>query len=534
VAAALLVVLVGMPLWELLRAAGEGGWSQAGRTLTTPSAVRAIGHTVEVAAVVTAVALAAGGALAVALHRQLLPGHRALRILLVLPLVVPQFMLAFSWAQAYGPGGLLDDLTGLTLPGLFGPVGIVLVLAVEAVPLAYLAVAAGLAVRAEPDLERAARTAGASAWTAFRTVTLPLLRLPLVAAGALVFAGTVNSFAVPQVLGTPAGYSMMTTFVYQELNLSAAPDAFARSTAMALAMVLLVLLVLGLADLAVGGRAFAARRAGPAGAAIARPPGRVARAVSVLLAGAAALAVVIPLVVVAATAITRGAGLAPVPANWTLDNFTVAFTDEAVAALGRTLGLAVVAAGLATAGGALVVALGGRVRSALGTGVVLGYAVPGSALAVGVLVAYGRWLVGGWLLILVVYLAKFWALGHRPVAAGADRIAPELLLAARASGARAATALRTVVLPLMRPALLTGAGLVFVFALHELTMSSILYGPGSQTFAVVVLNQQQLGNPGATAALALVLTVPPLIVAAGLWLLLRRDRARTSVDGVVG
>jgi iron(III) transport system permease protein len=45
-----------------------------------------------------------------------------------------------------------------------------------------------------------------------------------------------------------------------------------------------------------------------------------------------------------------------------------------------------------------------------------------------------------------------------------------------------------------------------VFGLHEVTMSSLLYGPGTATLAVVVLNLQQLGDPGATAALALVLT----------------------------
>jgi iron(III) transport system permease protein len=52
----------------------------------------------------------------------------------------------------------------------------------------------------------------------------------------------------------------------------------------------------------------------------------------------------------------------------------------------------------------------------------------------------------------------------------------------------------------------TGALVVFMVGLHEVTMSSLLYGPGTATLAVVVLNLQQLGDPGATAALAVVLT----------------------------
>jgi iron(III) transport system permease protein len=73
---------------------------------------------------------------------------------------------------------------------------------------------------------------------------------------------------------------------------------------------------------------------------------------------------------------------------------------------------------------------------------------------------------------------------------------------------------RTVVLPPLTVAVTTASALVFVLAFHELTMSTILYGPGTETFAVVVMNAQDLGGVGATAALAVVLTAPVLAVAA--------------------
>ena len=62
-------------------------------------------------------------------------------------------------------------------------------------------------------------------------------------------------------------------------------------------------------------------------------------------------------------------------------------------------------------------------------------------------------------------------------------------------------------LPVLRPLIVAGGLIVFVFGLHEVTMSSLLYGPGTSTLAVVVLNLQQLGESGPTAALAIVLTV---------------------------
>ena len=55
--------------------------------------------------------------------------------------------------------------------------------------------------------------------------------------------------------------------------------------------------------------------------------------------------------------------------------------------------------------------------------------------------------------------------------------------------------------------IVAGGLIVFMFGLHEVTMSSLLYGPGSATLAVVVLNLQQLGDNGLTAALALVLAM---------------------------
>jgi iron(III) transport system permease protein len=127
-------------------------------------------------------------------------------------------------------------------------------------------------------------------------------------------------------------------------------------------------------------------------------------------------------------------------------------------------------------------------------------------------------------LILLAYLAKLWAFGHRPIAGALDRLPAEELYAARASGAGPVTAIRTVALRPLAPALL-GAWLVCcVTALHEVTMSSLLYGPGSETLAVVVLNSQELGRIGPTAALSVVLTVVIAAAALPLWLLVRRLR----------
>jgi iron(III) transport system permease protein len=156
--------------------------------------------------------------------------------------------------------------------------------------------------------------------------------------------------------------------------------------------------------------------------------------------------------------------------------------------------------------------------------VALTLVLPGSVLAIGLLIGYGRWLADTVLIILLAYLAKLWALAHRPISAAVDRLAPAGLQAARASGADLPTALATVVVPLLRPALIAAWGLCFLTALHEVTMSSLLYGPGTETLAVVVLNSADLGRIGVTAALSVLVTVVVVVPGGALWMLGRRSR----------
>ena len=525
VAALALALLAGVPMVALAITVARAGPGAVAGTLGAPGVRVAVWHTVVVAVAVTALAVPAGAAAALAVAR--LTGRRraASHLLVALPLVLPEFVLGFAVTQAYGPTGLADQLAGLRVPGLYGPAGIVLVLAMHGVPLAYLAVTAGLAARADPRLEQAARVAGAGPYTTLRTITLPLLRTPLLAAAALVFVSAVNSFAVPELLGTPAGYPVMSTLVYRSLALSADPAAFTDLTVVALAMAALVLLALAPLDLWLGRPGATARAGAPAAPG---PTGRGGRLVTAVLVGYTSLVIGLPLLAVALAAVTRAPGLAPVPAHWTLANFGAALHGGAAAALARSTVLALLAALLVPALGGLVAgAARGRARGPLSTGVALAFAIPGSALAVGVMIGYGRLLPGSAALILLAYLAKFWALGHRPVQAALDRLAPDLTAAARVSGARSGTAVATVLLPPLSTALAAAGALVFLAAFHELTMSSILYGPGAQTFAVVVLNERELGGVGTTAALAVTLTVPVLL-AAGLAVRLARTAAATA------
>ncbi len=516
-AAGLLVVL---PLLVLLRTALEEG--VAALVEAVASAGPSIGASLWTSVAATVLAVLIGATLAVLTERTDVPGRRGLRLAMLVALIVPGYVAALGWLNTYGPGGMVDDLLGVAFPALVGPAGIVAVMGVEAAPIAYLIVVAGLHTRAEPDLERAARACGATAFQAFRTVSLPLLRPVLAGASAIAFVLSVTSFGVPAVLGIPAGFTTMTTRIYRDLAFSSDPSSFGRAVGLAIVLAVGAALVIALADW------FLERRrhdrsgafAGPLGQAIQITPGPVEEGGGRRLVRPRALVggfiawsivsvvVVLPLMGLLSTALTRAPGLAPVPASWTLDNFADVLDARTLQALGNSLVLAGGAALMVVLLAALAV-VARRGRGAGLTGALLGltFALPGSTLAVAVLLAYGVALRDTLAIILVAYLAKFWALGFRPVAAGLDDIPADSHRAARVSGAGAWTTTRTIVLPLLRPMVLAGGLLVFMFGLHEVTMSSLLYGPGSATLAVVVLNLQQLGDNGLTAALALLLAL---------------------------
>jgi iron(III) transport system permease protein len=546
---ALLAALVVVPIAALSGTALELGSEELIGALAAagPSVV----GSAWTSAMATLLAVCLGTCLAVLTERTAIPGRRGLRLVMLLALIVPGYVAALGWLYAYGPAGLLDDMTGLAAEALLGPLGVSLVLGVEATPLVYLVVAAGLAGRAEPDMERAARASGADAWTAFRTVTLPLLAPHLAGAAAVAFILSVTAFGVPAVLGIPAGFTTVTTRIYRDLAFSSDPASFSRAIALALGLAVAVAVIVAVAD-ALQGRRRATRSgvfAGPGAAPLPMPaafpgPGSgaqpadeppedegpvpadgrssVAGRPGSIIAGLVAwilvaIVLVVPLVALLLTALTRAVGLAPVPANWTLANFGEVLDRHTLEALANSVVLGTLAAvGVVVLSGLALLARRGGRAGLTGGALGLTFALPGTTLAVGILLSYGPSLRDTLLIILVAYLAKFWALGYRPIAAGLDGIPADLVRAARVSGASGSTALRTVLLPVLWPMVAAGALLVFLFALHEVTMSSLLYGPGTATLGVVVLDLQQLGDPNLTAAMAVVLTVVVAVAAAPL------------------
>ncbi|MBN9609717.1 MAG: hypothetical protein BGO26_13105 [Actinobacteria bacterium 69-20] len=456
----------------------------------------------------TVLALIIGGGSAVAFWRLRVPAQAVLAGGLLLPILIPPFVSALSVTQAYTAAGLAQHLIGLQMNWLFGAAGTTILLGVQQVPIAFLIIAAATRTRGSGDAERAARASGAPPWTTLWTITFPLLRPAIIAATALCFISCASDFGVPAVLAIPARYPTITTEIYQAMSFST--NGLADPIALSALLIVAALIVFAVTSRFAAAGVAANRHTTPL--VIQRRPWHTA--VAVLIGLYIFVVSLFPLLGLISIAITKVYGESPVPAHWSFEHLATALQGDAISGFLRSLLLAVLTATILVVAGVLAGRLGlRRGGRALGALIAVPYAVPGSAVAIAILLTFSKFLYGTIAIILVAYLSRFWALAQQPIGAALSQLSPEPALAARASGASAWRAWWVSVWPAIRPSMLAAWLLVFLYSLHELTVSSLLYVPGTETIGVVVLNAEEGGDLATTSAIALWLTIVILLCA---------------------
>lgn len=460
-----------------------------------------------------------GAPLGAALARLRIRGTAVLQTLLVLPLAAPSYIWAMAWISLGAPrAGWLNQLAGHTWLDIYGLHGIIWVEGLALYPLVLLPTRAALEA-ADPTLEEAARISGAGPLRAFLTGSAPL-GLPAAGSGALLaFLAGISSFGVPWLLGVATAHPALvaTTRIYQALALGARRDVGA---ALALCMILLVfaasaaLLATRFARARVAAGAGKGRRIAP----LAAPA--LARAGTVAAWLVAFVAVLLPVGAVLLSALTRHYGRPPTADNLGLEQFADVLGKRDVhRALAHSAWLAFACAtAVVFAGAALAFLRRGRVRAsaALVRLAEIPYAVPGSVLALAMLLAFSQQVrfivldrvtivfeVMGTLWILgIAYAVKYLAFGARAADDAFRALDPALEEAARISGAGPARAFLDIALPLARPSLVAAWILVFLPAATELTMSVLLVGPRTQTMGTVLFDLASYADPPSGAVLA--------------------------------
>ena len=220
-------------------------WSRIGSDLGAPEVRTALWLSLVTSLTATALAVVFGVPLAWTLARIRFPGRRLLRALTTLPMVLPPVVGGVALLYAFGRRGLLgqwlDRWFGITLP--FTTAGAILAETFVAMP--FLVITAEAAFRTlDRRYEDAARTLGASRWTVFRRVTLPMAGPALLAGAVLSWARALGEFGATITFAGnfPGRTQTMPLAVY--LALETNPDAAITLSLVLLAVSLVVLIAL--------------------------------------------------------------------------------------------------------------------------------------------------------------------------------------------------------------------------------------------------------------------------------------------------
>ncbi|HGL5235858.1 TPA: ABC transporter permease [Burkholderia multivorans] len=455
------------------------------------------------------------------------PGRRTLTWALLLPLAVPTYIVAFAYLDLLHPIGPVqsavrwllgfDSPRQFRLPDLRSLPGAVFVLGFVLYPYVYLSTRAMFVTQSASLLE-AARTLGAGRVATFWRVVMPLAR-PAIAVGvSLALLETLNDIGASEFLGV------------QTLTVSVYTTWITRSDLAGAAQIALAMLAVVVAMIAL--ERYGRRRQRYAHGRRMRPlaPRRLTGAAGCTAAVLGWLPVLLgfgaPAAYLAVETAKRLHQVGGVSAQL-LDGLANTLTIAGAATV-ATLACGLIVAWAARAQRdsmrAGVARLGARIAS-------LGYAVPGTVLAIGLLTPLGAvdrlfgtmlgrdglWLIGSAAALVIAYTVRFLAIAAGNVEAGLARIPPSLEQAARSLGETAAGALRRVHLPLLRPALTTSALLVFVDAMKELPATLLLRPLNFDTLATWLYAEAARGTyeEGAVAALAIVLAglVPVILLA---------------------
>lgn len=200
--------------------------------------------TLQVAVCATALALVLGVGVGFWLSRTRVPGRETADAMLMLPLVLPPTVLGYYLLVVLGRqsmfGGWLEQTLGIHL--IFTWQGAVIAAAIVAFPLVFKAARAAFEA-VDPNLERAGRALGYTAWTTFSRVTLPLAWRGIAAGGMLAFARAMGEFgATLMVAGNIPGQTQTVSIAIYEA-VGAGDDALALVLVVVVSLVCVILLV---------------------------------------------------------------------------------------------------------------------------------------------------------------------------------------------------------------------------------------------------------------------------------------------------
>ena len=520
---AILVIFVAWPVLLILFNAFfvEGKFNSLDfyNVLTEPETFQALKNSFVIACMTTVGSVIVGTFFAWLVTRTDLPYKTFMKSLFLVPFMLPSFIGALAWKMLLSPhSGYINklwmDMFNTTEPlfNIYSYAGIALVEVMYLFPFVFIQVCGALE-RMDPTLEESARISGAGLLKKKKKITIPLV-LPSIMSGALlIMLYSMAHFGTVAVLGIEQGIYNIPTLIYEKIHQSAGSFASIRTgTVLATVLIASAALIIWTQQKIlsrghyqiIGGKSF-------------RPMELKLRGLRypllIFCLAYIGFTIVLPTVVIFLVGGVQTYGLSILdPNNLSLDNYKYILFEYDVTrdAIWNSVTLGLAAAFITMFAGVMIsyVIVKMKVR---GKGILeflgmLPFSVPGSVIALGVILAwsgaYGINIYNTVWIILVSYIARYMAFSLKANSAALEQVHDSLMEASRSCGASMWQSLKDIVIPLVRPGMISAFFLIFLPALRELTVSIMLYAPTTRTIGVAIYTLNEDGETVMSTALA--------------------------------
>ncbi len=430
-----------------------------------------------------------------------------MQVFIILPFVIPSYISTLAWTQFLGANGLYGKMISI-LPFSLEPInlysmgGIIFVLGFSHYPLVYL-LSVSVFRKVPREVEQAARVSGASGWRTFVKVTVPLALPGVASGGFLAFLANLDNFGIPAFLGIPAQIDVLSTYIYQQV-VGFGPSAFQRAATLSVLLGIIALFGIILQWLLLKKSKMLETTVED------KKPrvylGKSRKLIEILLWSFFLLTSLVPFISMMMTSLLSAYGLDFTWENISLKNyqFVLDTSPKAKRAIGNSIQLAliitVIGLVIGTAFAYYRVRKPSRWNQFSEMAISLPYALPGTVMALSMIFAWMEpipgWnpgIYGSVMILFIAYFTRFLILQVRGSITAVLQVDVSMEEAAMVSGSNGWSKWRRILIPLLLPSILSGAFLVFLTALTELTVSSLLWSSNAETIGVVIFSFEQAG-----------------------------------------
>ena len=454
-------------------------------------------------------------------------GKRLLHVFIIMSLMSPPFIGAYSWIILLGRAGLVAkalNAIGLDAPTIYGRDGIVFVFTLHLFPYIYL-YTSGAMNSIDSSLEEAAENLGMSKLQRIWTVTLPVI-LPSILAGCImVFMTCLADFGTPMLLGE--GYVVLPVLVYNEYMSESAVNPYMAST-LSVIIVACSMLVLTFQKLVVDKKNYMMSSLRPPQETKLKGVKRFAVSAPVYI--VVFLAMLPQIVVICQSFVERS--FSGMVKGINFNNYRL-IASRLGTNIRNTYVFSIVAIVFIVVVGILVsyvlVRKKGKVASIIDTLIMFPYVIPGSVLGIGLIIAFNRKpivLVGTAAIMIISYIIRKLPYTVRSGSAFLYQMDPYIEEASINLGVSPMKTFFTVTARMMLPGIMSGAVLSWITCINELSSSIMLYSGKTSTIAVAIYQEVTRMSDGTAAALATILT---LSTALSLIIVFRLTRGKVKI-----